>query len=71
MDTKHWKSVAVRKISYDKLIALCDKEYRNPAAFIALLVDKEIERRAALKKMSVEDYLKKLMNERKNGEKSR
>lgn len=71
MDTKHWKSVAVRKISYDKLIALCDKEYRNPAAFIALLVDKEIERRATLKKMSVEDYLKKLMNERKNGEKSR
>ncbi len=71
MDTKHWKSVAVRKVSYDKLIALCDKEYRNPAAFIALLVDKEIERRAALKKMSVEDYVKKLMNERKNGEKSR
>jgi GTP-binding protein len=44
MDTKNWKSVAVRKSSYDKLLALCDKEYRNPAAFIALLVDKEIER---------------------------
>jgi hypothetical protein len=67
MDTKHWKSVAVRKNSYDKLMALCDKEYRNPAAFIALLVDKEIERRAELKKVSVEDYLKKLLNSRKNG----
>jgi len=65
MDTKHWKSVAVRKNSYDKLIALCDKEYRNPAAFIALLVDKEIERRAGLKKISVEDYLKKLFNGKK------
>jgi hypothetical protein len=48
-------------------MALCDKEYRNPAAFIALLVDKEIERRAELKKISVEDYLKKLLNSRKNG----
>lgn len=65
MDTKLWKSVAVRISSYDKLIALCDKEYRNPAAFIALLVDKEIERRADLKKMSVEDYLKKLLNGKK------
>lgn len=71
MDTKHWKSVAVRKVSYDKLLALCDKEYRNPAAFIALLVDKEIERRAELKKMSSEDYCNKIMKERKNGSKTK
>lgn len=71
MDIKNWKSVAVRKSSYDKLIALCDKEYRNPAAFIALLVDKEIERRADLKKMSTEAYLEKIFKEHKNGQKSK
>ena len=71
MDTKNWKSVAVRKSSYDKLLALCDKEYRNPAAFIALLVDKEIERRTGLKKMSTEAYLEKILKEHKNGQKSK
>jgi hypothetical protein len=71
MDIKNWKSVAVRKSSYDKLLALCDKEYRNPAAFIALLVDKEIERRANLKKMSPEAYLEKIFKEHKNGQKSK
>ena len=71
MDIKNWKSVAVRKSSYDKLLALCDKEYRNPAAFIALLVDKEIERRADLKKMSTEADREKFLKEHKNGQKSK
>ena len=51
MDTNKWKSVAVRKPTWSLLQVLCFKEYRNPASFIELLVDKEVERRAKEKGM--------------------
>ena len=48
-----------------------DERYIEIANKIALLVDKEIERRADLKKMSTEAYLEKILKEHKNGQKSK
>jgi hypothetical protein len=50
MNIQKHKSVAVRLKDYETLQALCGKEHRGPAQYMALLIEKEIERRSKLKK---------------------
>ena len=50
MNIQKHKSVAVRKEDHETLTALCGKEHRGPAQYMSLLIKKEIERRARLKK---------------------
>ena len=61
MDISKWKSVAVRKKSHTLLQALCLKEYRKPAEYIELLIDKEVQRRAKDRGMTPEAYEDKLL----------
>ena len=68
MDLNLWKSVVVRKPTWGVLQVLCFKEYRNPASFIELLVDKELERRAKEKGMKAKDYQVKIEKEYENGD---
>jgi len=68
MDINKWKSVAVRKPTWNLLQVLCFKEYRNPASFIELLVDKEVERRAKEKGMEGKEYQVKIEKEYENGD---
>tara|TARA_R100001224_G_scaffold107518_1_gene82973 strand:- start:111 stop:338 length:228 start_codon:yes stop_codon:yes gene_type:complete len=63
MDIDKWKSVAVRKKSHTKLQALCLKEYRKPAEYIELLIDKEVARRAKERGMTPEAYEAKIMKD--------
>ena len=63
MDINKWKSVAVRKKSHTLLQALCLKEYRKPAEYIELLIDKEVARRAKERGMTQEAYLNKIMKD--------
>ncbi len=61
MDISKWKSVAVRKKSHTLLQALCLKEYRKPAEYIELLIDKEVQRRAKDRGMTPEAYEAKVL----------
>ena len=63
MNIQKHKSVAVRKEDHETLTALCGKEHRGPAQYMSLLIKKEIERRARLKKMTPEAYRTKIMKE--------
>ena len=63
MDVNKWKSVAVRKKSHTLLQALCLKEYRKPAEYIVLLIDKEVVRRAKDRGMTAEAYEAKIMKD--------
>ena len=63
MDVNKWKSVAVRKKSHTLLQALCLKEYRKPAEYIELLIDKEVARRAKERNMTPEAYQAKIMKD--------
>ena len=63
MDVNKWKSVAVRKKSHTLLQALCLKEYRKPAEYIELLIDKEVARRAKERGMAPESYQAKIMKD--------
>ena len=63
MDVNKWKSVAVRKKSHRLLQALCLKEYRKPAEYIELLIDKEVVRRAKDRGMTAEAYEAKIMKD--------
>tara|TARA_R100001443_G_scaffold113416_1_gene128025 strand:+ start:742 stop:969 length:228 start_codon:yes stop_codon:yes gene_type:complete len=63
MDVNKWKSVAVRKKSHTLLQALCLKEYRKPAEYIELLIDKEVVRRAKDRGMTAEAYEAKIMKD--------
>ncbi len=63
MDVNKWKSVAVRKKSHTLLQALCLKEYRKPAEYIELLIDKEVVRRAKDRGMTPEAYETKIMKD--------
>ena len=65
MDVNKWKSVAVRKKSHTLLQALCLKEYRKPAEYIELLIDKEVVRRAKDRGMSADAYEAKIMEDMK------
>ena len=69
MNIQKHKSVAVRKEDHETLTALCGKEHRGPAQYMSLLIKKEIERRAKLKKMTPEAYKNKIIKE-KNGNKN-
>ena len=66
MNIQKHKSVAVRKEDHETLTALCGKEHRGPAQYMSLLIKKEIERRARLKKMTPEAYRTKIMKCRGN-----
>ena len=44
-DTGKYKSVAVKKPSYQKLKKMAEQDYRSVASFIEYLVDKEAEER--------------------------
>ena len=44
-DTGKYKSVAVKKPSYQKLKSMAEQDYRSVASFIEFLVDKEAEER--------------------------
>ena len=57
---------AVRKKSHTVLQALCLKEYRKPAEYIELLIDKEVARRAKERGMTQEAYLNKIMKDMKD-----
>ena len=71
MNINKCKSVAVRKKSHTKLQALCLKEYRKPAEYIELLIDKEVVRRAKERGMTAEAYQAKIMKDmEKNGGKN-
>ena len=63
MNIQKHKSVAVRKEDHETLTALCGKEHRGPAQYMSLLIKKEIERRARLKKMTIKItlYLRNFM----------
>ena len=61
MDINKWKSVAVRRKSHTQLQALCLKEYRKPAEYIELLIDKEVVIRAKERVMTAEAYQAKIM----------
>lgn len=63
MNINKWKSVAVRKKSHTLLQALCLKEYRKPAEYIELLIDKEVVRRAKDRGMTPEAYEAKIMKD--------
>ena len=63
MDVNKWKSVAVRKKSHTLLQALCLKEYRKPAEYIEVLIDKEVVRRAKDRGMTAEAYEAKIMKD--------
>ena len=63
MDISKWKSVAVRKKSHTLLQALCLKEYRKPAEYIELLIDKEVQRRAKDRGMTPEAYEAKVLKD--------
>ena len=63
MDVNKWKSVAVRKKFHTLLQALCLKEYRKPAEYIELLIDKEVVRRAKDRGMTAEAYEAKIMKD--------
>ena len=63
MDVNKWKSVAVRKKSHTLLQALCLKEYRKPAEYIELLIDKEVVRRGKDRGMTAEAYEAKIMKD--------
>ena len=65
MDINKWKSVAVHKPTWNLLQVLCFKEYRNPASFIELLVDKEE------KGMKLKEYQVKIEKEYENGDKGK
>jgi hypothetical protein len=66
MNIQKHKSVAVRLKDYETLQALCGKEHRGPAQYMALLIEKEIERRAKLKNLKPEMYREKIVKELKN-----
>ena len=66
MDINKWKSVAVRKKSHTVLQDLCLKEYRKPAEYIELLIDKEVSRRAKERGMTQEAYLNKIIKDMKD-----
>ena len=66
MDINKWKSVGVRKKSHTVLQALCLKEYRKPAEYIELLIDKEVSRRAKERGMTQEAYLNKIIKDMKD-----
>jgi hypothetical protein len=53
----------VRKKSHTLLQALCLKEYRKPAEYIELLIDKEVARRAKERGMAPESYQAKIMKD--------
>lgn len=65
MDINKWKSIAVRIDDYKILKALGVKDERRPVELIAIMTRKEVERRAKVKNMSVNAYLKKLMDDAK------
>jgi len=65
MDINKWKSIAVRIDDYKILKALGVKDERRPVELIAIMTRKEVERRAKAKNMSVNAYLKKLMEDAK------
>ena len=48
------------------LQALCLKEYRKPAEYIELLIDKEVSRRAKERGMTQEAYLNKIIKDMKD-----
>ena len=63
--------MAVRKKSHTLLQALCLKEYRKPAEYIELLIDKEVVRRAKERGMTPDAYQTKIMKDmEKNGGKN-
>jgi len=64
MDTKKWRSVAVKIDTYNIIKALCDKKYRAPAAFITKLVDEYVNFQATKNKQTIEVYIKNLLNEK-------
>jgi len=66
MNIQKHKSVAVRLKDYETLQVLCGKEHRGPAQYMALLIEKEIERRAKLKNLKPEIYREKIVKELKN-----
>jgi hypothetical protein len=66
MNIQKHKSVAVRLKDYETLQALCGKEHRGPAQYMALLIEKEIERRSKLKNLKPEMYREKIVKELKN-----
>ena len=71
MDINKWKSVAVRKKSHTLLQALCLNQYRKPAEYIELLIDKEVVRRAKERGMTPDAYQTKIMKDmEKNGGKN-
>jgi hypothetical protein len=45
---------------------MCLKEYRKPAEYIELLIDKEVARRAKERGMTQEAYLNKIMKDMKD-----
>jgi hypothetical protein len=63
MDISKWKSVAIRHDTWKVIRALGIKDERKPVEVVALLVRKDIERRADLKGMSPEKYIERLFSQ--------
>lgn len=62
MDINKWKSVAIRKVDYDLLIAICNKKYRAPNSMISKFVNDYCEFQAKKLNISVKLFKINLLN---------
>ena len=67
MDIDKFKSVAVRKPDYELLKGLCNEKFRSPASMISKLVNDYVEYQAKKKNISLEKYVKEVLNVQSNG----
>ena len=67
MDIDKFKSVAVRKPDYELLRGLCNEKFRSPASMISKLVNDYVEYQAKKKNISLEKYVKEVLNVQSNG----
>jgi len=67
MDIDKFKSVAVRKPDYELLKGLCNEKFRSPASMISKLVNDYVEYQAKKKNITLEKYVKEVLNVQSNG----
>ena len=67
MDIDKFKSVAVRKQDYELLRGLCNEKFRSPASMISKLVNDYVEFQAKKKNITLEKYVKEVLNVQSNG----
>ena len=67
MDIDKFKSVAVRKPDYELLRGLCNEKFRSPASMISKLVNDYVEFQAKKKNITLEKYVKEVLNVQSNG----